>query len=144
MKFTVEIEIEGIPNDTDPHAVLEGLVGDFVYEGVEDATGTRPTAVSLGIRKDLIEAIPHGPDTPDNWISAQDRRGHKDKSVWDPQTWVDEGFERNWGDAAVMDPCFEVLRRSVSEAGAAEYIVLCPTLLRRPLRFYFAGSWGSY
>lgn len=92
-----------------------------------------------------LDPIALGPDAPDTWISEQDRRGHRGKSVWDPQTWVDEGYERNWGDAAVMDPCFEVLRRAAPNGnGSVEFVVLCPTFLRRPLRFNVGAAWGSY
>jgi len=69
---------------------------------------------------------------------------------WDPGVWEDRGFERRFGDAAVLSPYFEVLRRaSTAENRAAEhetsFVVLCPTFLRRPLTFDFRGSgWASY
>lgn len=89
---------------------------------------------------------PLGPDVPLGAIAEQDRYHVNGRNPFDPEAWEAIGFTRNWGDAAVMSPYFEVLRREVPGGNGAgtEFVVLCPTFLRRPLRFYFGGAWGSY
>ena len=67
---------------------------------------------------------------------------------WTPEYWEADGFQRNWGDAAIMNEGFEVLRRQNFGDIAVEYVILCPEFLRRPARYYARGSivhsWGSY
>lgn len=48
-----------------------------------------------------------------------------------PAYWETRGYQREFGDAAVLDPHFEVLRK-ITTTGAS-FVVLCPTFLRRPL-----------
>lgn len=54
------------------------------------------------------------------------------------------GYKRNWGDAAVMSPYFEVLRKE-SDDGAS-FRIICPTFLRRPVEIYTEDpdAWGGY
>lgn len=70
---------------------------------------------------------------------------------WNPEFWVGDkywqGFERNWGDASVgyrSDFKFEVLKKVDKEHNKAEFLILCPTLLRRPLRLdsSYDPKWG--
>lgn len=90
------------------------------------------------------EFVELGPDAPLNWISEQDSRA-LGFNCWDPIEYEKRGWKRNWGDAAVMEPWFEVLRREVPNTSqTVEFMVLCPTFLRRPLKFMFSGAWGSY
>ena len=68
--------------------------------------------------------------------------------------WVDQGFVRNWGDAAVSNwPYMEILRRD--KDGRVEYVILAPYMLRRPVTIWAdrkeaadkegeAFSWGGY
>lgn len=69
---------------------------------------------------------------------------------WTSEYWEAQGFKRNWGDAAIMEPGFEALRRErkVGIETVVEYIVLCPIFLRRPVMYFASGeninSWGSY
>jgi hypothetical protein len=66
--------------------------------------------------------------------------------AWKPEYWVAKGYQRNWGDAAVMSPFFEVLRKQDEETGYASFIILCPSFLRRPLSISAKDlrAWGSY
>ena len=66
------------------------------------------------------------------------------KEDWLPEYWEKRGFVRNWGDAAAMSPHFEVLRKQ--ESGRVEFVILCPTFLRRPLIISTQdeSAWGSY
>lgn len=69
-----------------------------------------------------------------------------------PDYWVEQGFKRNWGDAAVGSwPKLEILRKE--EGGRVEYVILAPLVTRRPVRIYAdrneanegrQWSWGSY
>ena len=45
--------------------------------------------------------------------------------------WQNRGYQKNFGDAAVMSPYFEVLRKTTRNGAA--FVILCPTFLRRPL-----------
>ena len=73
---------------------------------------------------------------------------------WRPETWVARGYERGWGDAAVMNwPHMEVLRREeVTDTGTTViFVVLAPYALRRPLQIGAAvgpkeqlKAWGTY
>jgi hypothetical protein len=96
------------------------------------------------------EYVKLGPGVELNFISEQDsnaltRKLKRPVNCWDPLIWEEQDYKRNWGDAAVMSPYFEVLRKPTSEySQSAEYVILCPTFLRRPLRIYQGQSWGSY
>lgn len=93
-----------------------------------------------------------GPDVPLNFISAQDATGYG-HNPFDPIAWAAKGWQRNWGDAAVSSPYFEVLR--LEEEQSIRFLILCPSLLRRPLEIYLStlknregeillNGWGSY
>lgn len=62
-----------------------------------------------------------------------------------PDYWADQGWERNWGDAAVMAwPTLEILKRRQSDR--IEYLILNGEL-RRPVRLYVTTSvngWGAF
>ena len=62
-----------------------------------------------------------------------------------PEYWQAQGWERNWGDAAVgMWPVLEILRKATGTR--VEFLVLCPAV-RRPVNLYFQASlsgWGSF
>ena len=59
-----------------------------------------------------------------------------------PEYWVAQGWERNWGDAAVsVWPVLEILRKASSTR--VEYLVLCPAV-RRPVRLVFTVNIGGY
>ena len=63
-----------------------------------------------------------------------------------PEWWESQGWQRNWGDAAVMAwPELEILRRD--DGDSFRYLILNGKL-RRPVEIYAAkdgsGSWGSY
>ena len=66
---------------------------------------------------------------------------------YDPGFWEAEGWQRRWGDAAVMGlpEGIEILRRE--DGGRVEYLVL-GRKLRRPVTLWFdkgnGESWGSY
>jgi hypothetical protein len=62
-----------------------------------------------------------------------------------PEYWVRKGFDRGWGDAAVMNwPLLEVLRRQ--EASRTEFVLLAPYGTRRPVVLYSDDprAWGAY
>ena len=72
---------------------------------------------------------------------------------WRPEYWEAKGFRRNWGDAAIEQKEFEVLRKEEDLGGGKKkviYVVLCPMFLRRPAQYYADSSiypmysWGSY
>jgi hypothetical protein len=63
-----------------------------------------------------------------------------------PEWWESQGWERAWGDAAVMAwPELEILRREDDEQ--FRYVILNGNL-RRPVKIYAmkdgSDSWGSY
>ena len=66
---------------------------------------------------------------------------------YDPEYWETSGWQRGWGDAAVMGlpDAIEILRRE--EAGRVEYLIL-GRKLRRPVVLGFdkttGESWGEY
>jgi hypothetical protein len=66
-----------------------------------------------------------------NWIAEQDSDA-LGFNCWDPKGWERGGFERKWGDAAVADEYFEVLRKV--DGDRLIFVILCPTFLRRPLK----------
>lgn len=70
---------------------------------------------------------------PEDWICPHLR----------PEHWVEKGFVRNWGDAAVMRwPIMEILRRE--KDGDVDYVILS-MFLRRPVTISGkAPSWGGY
>lgn len=64
-----------------------------------------------------------------------------------PAHWVEKGFVRNWGDAAVMNwPKLEILRKETPNEWI--YIILSPFSARRPVMLYSSkdgkSSWGGY
>ena len=76
----------------------------------------------------------------------EDRCAH-----YNPEFWIGDeywqGYTRNWGDASVGESHgsknFEVLRKE--KDGKTEFLILCPTELRRPLRIEgYGNAWGSY
>ena len=51
-----------------------------------------------------------------------------------PEFWESQGFQRNWGDAAVMGfPILEILKKET--ASGTEFIILSDKL-RRPVHLY--------
>ena len=66
---------------------------------------------------------------------------------YDPEYWEARGWQRGWGDAAVMGlpESIEILRRE--ESGRVEYLIL-GRKLRRPVKLWFdkvtGESWGSF
>jgi hypothetical protein len=63
-----------------------------------------------------------------------------------PEWWESQGWQRKWGDAAVMAwPELEILRRD--DGDSFRYLILNGKL-RRPVEIYAAkdgsDSWGSY
>ena len=92
-----------------------------------------------------FEALPVPKPTPDGYICDHFR----------PEYWVKQGYQRNWGDAAVMLwPRLEILRKETKASGAiqpndlVEYVILAPTIARRPITIFARGSdiqsWGGY
>lgn len=83
-----------------------------------------------------------GPKTEMGAIALQDvsRTGG---NVWDPVYWESRGFKRNFGDAAVMSPYFEVLKRPETPHQDGQFVILCPTFLRRPVTISTEG-WAGY
>jgi hypothetical protein len=63
---------------------------------------------------------------------------------WTPEYWEAQGYQRNWGDAAVMHwPELEILRKE--ENGETRFVILAPRVLRRPVELYAEGfGWGCY
>lgn len=64
---------------------------------------------------------------------------------WDPEYLEsEEGYNRNWGDAAVMSPYFEILRKETDNG--CSFKIICPSFLRRPVEIYTEDSdaWGGY
>lgn len=67
-----------------------------------------------------------------------------------PEFWMERGFFRNWGDAAVMNwPHLEILRKD--DEKEVVYVILAPFITRRPVTIYAKKgetpgqfSWGSY
>jgi hypothetical protein len=62
-----------------------------------------------------------------------------------PDYWEAQGWQRNWGDAAVMAwPTLEILRKQ--QGNKIEFLVLCADV-RRPVRLYteaHVSGWGSF
>jgi len=59
-----------------------------------------------------------------------------------PEYWVNQGFVRNWGDAAVNNfPHLEILRREIRR-GEVEFVILAPYATRRPV--ILSHGWGIY
>jgi hypothetical protein len=86
----------------------------------------------------MPELIPLGPNAELNWISEQDSHG-LGFNCWDAAEWAVRGWHRNWGDAAVVSPFFEMLRKEEDD-GTWSFMILCPTFLRRPLEITGARS----
>jgi hypothetical protein len=73
---------------------------------------------------------------------------------WRPEHWEAEGYQRDWGDAAVMNwPTMEILRREVRTEQGTEvrFVILAPHALRRPLMIEATAgpetrltAWGAY
>lgn len=63
-----------------------------------------------------------------------------------PDYWVEQGYQRNWGDAAVMMwPQLEILRRS--DEDGTKFLILAPaTGIRRPVIIYSEDkrAWGAF
>lgn len=62
-----------------------------------------------------------------------------------PEHWVEQGYERDWGDAAVMNwPDLEILRRQTAKE--CLFVVLAPHSQRRPVVLHANDphAWGSY
>jgi hypothetical protein len=89
-----------------------------------------------------IAPVALGPGAELNWIAEQDAAG-LGFNPWDPVEWERRGWRRGWGDAAVMSPYFEMLTRGERDSGWIEYLILCPTFLRRPLRIRVEVSDGQ-
>lgn len=92
-------------------------------------------------------AVAVGPDVALGDIAEQDALTH-DGNPWDPVTWEAEGFVRNFGDAAVMSPYFEILKRESAQRSPrgrpeTQFVILCPTFLRRPVTISSDG-WAGY
>lgn len=62
-----------------------------------------------------------------------------------PEYWVEMGYERNWGDAAVMAwPSLEILRKQ--QGTRIEFLVLNADM-RRPVKLYLdahVSGWGAF
>lgn len=66
-----------------------------------------------------------------------------------PEYWQSKGFDREWGDAAVMNwPQLEILvRRDIGDSDeGARFIILAPYSARRPIEIYTSDPYahGSY
>jgi hypothetical protein len=62
-----------------------------------------------------------------------------------PEFWMERGFERDWGDASVMNwPHLEILRYQTSDG--CTFLVLAPHAQRRPVELYSSDprAWGAY
>jgi hypothetical protein len=61
-----------------------------------------------------------------------------------PEYWEDQGFERNWGDAAVKNwPHLEILRHW--DGGMTMFVILAPHVTRGPVLIDCVGrAWGAY
>jgi hypothetical protein len=62
-----------------------------------------------------------------------------------PEYWVDQGYERDWGDAAVMNwPHLEILRQQTGQD--CRFVILAPHAQRRPVELYASDphAWGAY
>lgn len=61
-----------------------------------------------------------------------------------PEHWEDQGFRRNWGDAAVKNwPHLEILRYRDGETTI--FVILAPHVTRRPVLIECLGyAWGAY
>ena len=62
-----------------------------------------------------------------------------------PEYWMERGFERDWGDASVMNwPYLEILRHQTTEG--CKFLVLAPHAQRRPVELYTSDprAWGAY
>jgi hypothetical protein len=60
-----------------------------------------------------------------------------------PEFWAEQGYERDWGDAAVMNwPYLEILRQQTAQD--CRFVVLAPHSQRRPVELYTSdpGAWG--
>lgn len=82
-----------------------------------------------------IQPIPLGKDAPLDAIAEHDSEA-LGFNCWDPTEYAKRGWVRAWGDAAMMSEYFEVLRKE--EKGRVHFLVLCPTFLRRPLKFTYS------
>lgn len=71
---------------------------------------------------------------------------HPDYCVhFTPEYWVEQGYERDWGDAAVMNwPRLEILRQQTGQE--CRFAVLAPHSQRRPVELYSSDphAWGVY
>lgn len=89
-----------------------------------------------------FETLPVPKPTPDGFICDHFR----------PEYWEKQGFQRNWGDAAVMQwPRLEILRKEKSDVNgdSVDYVILAPTVARRPITLHAGSpenltSWGGY
>lgn len=74
----------------------------------------------------------------------------------DPKYWEAQGWQRNWGDAAVMSPYMEVLRKEESrllldpdspddpyKQQAASFLVICPSFLGNGT-LVLGPHWGAW
>lgn len=66
-----------------------------------------------------------------------------------PEYWEAQGYERRWGDAAVMNwPHLEILKRvqfEETDHPKTEFVVLAPHAARRPVVIYCYGlAHGAY
>ena len=60
----------------------------------------------------------------------------------DPEAYVKRGYERNWGDAAVMNwPHLEILKKETTEG--YEFVVLSPAHTRRPVILHVIKGKGG-
>jgi len=62
-----------------------------------------------------------------------------------PEYWVEQGYERDWGDAAVMNwPHLEILRQQTGQD--CRFVILAPHAQRRPVELYASDphAWGAY
>lgn len=72
---------------------------------------------------------------------------------WQPEYWETLGYQRSWGDAAVMNwPHMEILRRekATDEGVEVSFVILAPYAMRRPVVIKslaprdWSRAWGSY
>ncbi len=72
---------------------------------------------------------------------------------WQPEHWESRGYQRDWGDAAVMNwPQMEILRKEevTDQEMKVSFVILAPYAMRRPVIIYAKApdnriwAWGSY
>lgn len=128
---------------------------DYVECGIFEKTTSKLTKEDKELVKyygepphDWIEPTPEPPalkkgsvqTTYDNLQSQAD--AYKRNST-KPDYWVKQGFERNWGDAAVMHDGIEILKKNGKDGEQAKFVILAPELRGPVILSAWRGSDGE-